>query len=98
MHRLNVLILNILWFINSLINIDNNDKIYVTTNIIDITLSVFYLLGSIIYLEFIELNFCGLNFYTRKNIKRRANTENYYSIENLGNISYENETPSENNE
>ena len=43
MHRLNVLILNILWFINSLINIDNNDKIYVTTNIIDITLSVFYL-------------------------------------------------------
>ena len=97
MHRLNVLILNILLFINSLINSDNS-RIYIITNIIDILLLVFYLLGSIIYLEFIELNFCGLNFYTRKNIKRRANRECYYSIENLGNISSDNESLSENNE
>ena len=91
MNRLNVLILNILWFINSLINNDNSDT-YKTTNIIDIVLSVFYLLGSIIYLEFIELNFCGLNFYTKRNIKRRANTEFYYSIENIGNVSSDSES------
>jgi len=97
MHRLNVLILNILWFMNSLINNDKIDNIYKTTNIIDILLSVFYLLGSIIYLEFIELNCCGLHFYTRRNIKRRANSEFYYSIENIGNISYDNETLSEYN-
>ena len=97
MHRLNVLILNILWFMNSLINNDKIDNIYKTTNIIDILLSVFYLLGSIIYLEFIELNCCSLHFYTRRNIKRRANSEFYYSIENIGNISYDNETLSEYN-
>ena len=91
MNRLNVLILNILWFINSLINNDNSDT-YKTTNIIDIVLLVFYLLGSIIYLEFIELNFCGLNFYTKRNIKRRANTEFYYSIENIGNVSSDSES------
>ena len=91
MNRLNVLILIILWFINSLINNDNSDT-YKTTNIIDIVLLVFYLLGSIIYLEFIELNFCGLNFYTKRNIKRRANTEFYYSIENIGNVSSDSES------
>ena len=91
MNRLNVLILNILLFINSLINKDNSDT-YKTTNIIDIVLLVFYLLGSIIYLEFIELNFCGLNFYTKRNIKRRANTEFYYSIENIGNVSSDSES------
>ena len=97
MNRLNVLILNILWFINSLINNDNSDT-YKTTNIIDIVLSVFYLLGSIIYLEFIELNFCGLNFYTRRNIKKRANNEINYSLEDIGDINNDNESLNENND
>ena len=97
MNRLNVLILNILWFINSLINNDNSDT-YKTTNIIDIVLSVFYLLGSIIYLEFIELNFCGLNFYTRRNIKKTANNEINYSLEDIGDINNDNESLNENND
>ena len=30
------------------------------------------IIGSIVYLEFIELNFCNLNFYTKRNIKERS--------------------------
>ena len=84
-HRLNVLILIILYFIN--------DRIYIgmkglnrTIRILDILISVFYIIGAIIYLEFIELNFCNLNFYTRRNIKERANIEY-----NIGDISIDSE-------
>ena len=38
-------------------------------------------IGFLIYLEIIELNFCGLNYYLRRKISERADDEKY---ENLG--------------
>ena len=35
-----------------------------------------------VYLEFIELNFCNLNFYTKRNIKERSTTETRISLGN----------------
>ena len=71
-----------------------NDRIYIgmkglnrTLRILDILISVFYIIGAIIYLEFIELNFCNLNFYTRRNIKERANIE--YNIGEISSIDSE---------
>ena len=82
------LILDILVFINDLIN-SNIQGIYLYINICDILVLIFYAIGSIIYLEFIELNFCDLNFYTKRNIKNRSLEE----IANLEEIidGYENE-------
>ena len=54
---------------------------YVSTNslkndfIFDVLSQFFSLLGTIIYLELIELNFCGLNHDLKKNINFRANHE-----------------------
>ena len=79
MYRLNFLVLDILVFINDLVN----DKIQaknITINIINILILIFYLLGSIVYLEFIELNFCGLNYYTKRNIEKRANSDIIISL------------------
>ena len=46
----------------------------------------FAFLGIVIYLEFIELNFCGLNYNLKKNIEKRgkeeSNIENLYNDEN----------------
>ena len=41
-------------------------------------------LGNLVYLEIIELNFCGCNIDLRKNIIKRGNSESYliYDIEN----------------
>ena len=44
---------------------------------------MFYALGSIIYLEFIELNFCNLNFYTKRQIKKRSTKEDCLSLEDI---------------
>ena len=79
MYRLNFLILDILVFINDLIN-DKIEGITITKNILDILILLFYLLGAIVYLEFIELNFCGLNFYLKKNIKERALSDTRISL------------------
>ena len=81
-NRLNVLILTILIFFNKLINEDIN-SVLISTNICDILILIFYILGSIIYLEFIELNFCNLNYYTKRNIKKRANREVKSSLDNI---------------
>ena len=43
--------------------------------VFDLLSQFFSLLGTIIYLELIELNFCGLNHNLKKNIKFRANSE-----------------------
>ena len=54
---------------------------YISTNnlnndfIFDFISQLFSLFGTIIYLELIELNFCGLNFYLKKNIDSRARNE-----------------------
>ena len=81
-NRLNVLILTILIFFNKLINEDIT-SVLISTNICDILILIFYILGSIIYLEFIELNFCNLNYYTKRNIKKRANREVKSSLDNI---------------
>ena len=79
LHRLNVLILNILHFINNLIYNDIKG-INLTLSILDFLILFFYILGSIIYLEFIELKFCNFNFYTRRNIKERSNIDRNLSL------------------
>ena len=87
MHRFDVLIINILAFLNNLIN-KHIEGIDITIKIFDILTLIFYILGSIVYLEFIELNFCDLNFYTKRNIKERAHTDTRIS---LGEISINSE-------
>ena len=54
--------------------------INLTLSILDFLILFFYILGSIIYLEFIELKFCNLNFYTRRNIKERSNIDRNLSL------------------
>jgi hypothetical protein len=62
--------------------------------ILDTSGDILSTIGFLIYLEIIELNFCGLNFYLRRKISERADIEKY---ENLGigeeeeNIGVENE-------
>ena len=82
MYRLNFLIIDILKFINDLAN-DTIEGIIITKNILDILILLFYLLGAIVYLEFIELNFCGLNFYLKKNIKERALSDTRISLDTV---------------
>ena len=88
MTRLTHLILNILVFINDLINKDINE-ISISINILELLIIIFYISGSVVYLEFIELNFCKLNFYTRRNIKLRSDKEFKISIGEI-NIDREN--------
>ena len=49
--------------------------------ILDTSGDILSTIGFLIYLEIIELNFCGLNFYLRRKISERADIEKY---ENLG--------------
>ena len=83
MTRLNVLILTIFSFINDLINNDNLKKIDISIGILNIINLLFYVLGSTVYLEFIELNFCDLNFYTKRKIKERSNTETSICLDEI---------------
>ena len=48
---------------------------------LDILGDILSSIGFLIYLEIIELNFCGLNFYLRRKISERADIE---KNENLG--------------
>ena len=73
--RLNELIFTFLSLINYLINKEGLTGLDFALIIFDIFLLVFYLLGSMVYLEFIELNFCDLNTYTRRSIKGRSNDD-----------------------
>ena len=79
------MILNILNFINRLIN-DDIQSIKISISILNILLLSFYLIGSIVYLEFIELNFCDLNFYTKRQIKERAKMDINISLNDIVNI------------
>ena len=76
----NYLILDVLVFINDVIN-NNIQDIELSINICDILILLFYVLGSVIYLEFIELNFCKLNFYTKRQIKKRSSEEGIIFLE-----------------
>jgi len=83
MYRFNYLILDILGFINEMINDDNIKNIGITISILNILILFFYMFGSIVYLEFIELNFCNLNFYTKRNIKERSKRDIRISLGNM---------------
>ena len=82
MYRFVDLIINILKFINDLINNKINDT-EKTINLFGIVILVFYILGSIVYLELVELNFCNLNYYTKRKIKERANIDINISLEDI---------------
>ena len=43
-----------------------------TKVIIEISTDLFSILGIFVYIEFIELRFCGLNYNSRKTIIRRS--------------------------
>ena len=85
MYRLNNLIIDILLFINDSIN-KNIKKIDSSITILEILIFIFYISGSAVYLEFIEINFSYLNFNTRRNIRRRSDTEFKISIDELNMI------------
>ena len=82
MKKLNYLIIYIFLLINNLIN-KKIDGIDITKSILDILILVFYIFGSIVYLEFIELNFCNLNFYTKRNIKERSKNDTLISLDDI---------------
>ena len=46
-------------------------------NILNVVLFVIELLLGLVFLEFIELNFCGLSRNIKKNIRKRAETESF---------------------
>ena len=94
MKRLGFLILDILVFINDIKNKDEYEHIDLILSILNIILLFFYLFGSSVYLEFIELNFCNLNFNTRRKIRERAYGELGIS---LGDTSVNSESISESN-
>ena len=79
MHRFDFLIITILAFLNNLIN-KHIEGVNITIKAFDILTLIFYILGSLVYLEFIELNFCNLNFYTKRNIKERSNKDTRISL------------------
>jgi hypothetical protein len=56
---------------------------------IDIAVDLLHFLGSVIYLEFIELKFCKLNYYLKKNIAKRSEREMITEMSiNETNVSY----------
>ena len=79
MHRFDFLIITILAFLNNLIN-KHIEGVNITIKAFDILTLIFYILGSLVYLEFIELNFCNLNFYTKRNIKERSKKDTRISL------------------
>ena len=82
MHRFDALLVTVLAFINKLANNDI-EGINITIKIFDILISIFYVVGSIVYLEFIELNFCNLNFYIRRNIQDRSDKEFIIALDDI---------------
>ena len=96
MWQLIFLVLEILGFINDLAN-NKIQGIYITKNILEIIVLIFYLFGSIVYLEFIELNCCNLNYYLKRKIKERAKTDTLISLTTIDNEYNDNEEENENN-
>ena len=80
MYYCHSLIIKILFIINDLINNDNITNFEIIFNVLDFTILLFFLAGTIVYLEFIELNFCELNYYVKRNIKERADDDNLFNI------------------
>ena len=67
---------SIVSFISTIINLaylSKPEKRYEL--IFELLARFFAILGIVIYLELIELNFCGLNYYLKKNIEQRGDRE-----------------------
>ena len=73
--RLDGLFISVFLTIFILGQIDNIPDLWITLSVLEIINFLLYIIGSIVYLEFIELNFYNLNYYTKKNIRERAKTE-----------------------
>ena len=86
MKRLNFLIIDILGFFNYLAN-KEIQSLETTLYILEILILIFYLSGSLVYLEFIELHFCGLDFYIKRKINERSSKENLIDLENISEVS-----------
>ena len=80
MYYCHSLIIKILFIINDLINNDNITNFEIIFNVLDFTILLFFLAGTIVYLEFIELNFCELNYYVKRNIQERADSDNLFNL------------------
>lgn len=61
------------------------DKLYIFRISCNILLVVLLFLMFLVFTEFVELNFCGLQKYTKKNIEKRALTEISLDIEKNNN-------------
>ena len=83
-NRLNDLIISVLLLLNYIINNEGITSLDLAIMIFEIFIFLFYIIGSMVYLEFIELNFCDLNKYTKRNIKIRADTEIQTILEDIG--------------
>ena len=66
-----LLIFSALFFRNDLFTQENQ----VSKFLLDITGDIFSIIGFLIYLEIIELHFCGLDFNLKKNIIKRSENE-----------------------
>ena len=82
MRKLNSLIIGILRLLNDLIN-KKIKGIQLIKSIMDILLLIFFIFGSMIYLEFIELNFCDLNYYTKRKIRERSKGETVILLDDI---------------
>ena len=75
------IIYEILLFIYLLI-----DKDFNASGLLIFLAEVFNFLGTLIYLELIELNFCGLNYNLRKNILKRSSDDSKIEFDNNNNV------------
>ena len=66
-----------------------NDKMDDSVFILYFTVDIVAIIGYLIYLEIIELRFCGLNNYTRKTIYRRGRRESLATLVGLSDIGKE---------
>ena len=92
MYRFNELIVFIGKFVIELIIDKEIQSLDISLSVLNILTLFFYIIGSLVYLEFIELNFCNLNFYTKRNIKERSAKDNtFYNINDGEYSKYSNE-------
>ena len=82
MKKLNSIIIDILFLMNNLIN-NKIGSLDIIKSILDILILIFFISGSIVYLEFIELNFCELNLYIKRKIRERSNSDIIISLDSI---------------
>ena len=83
MRRLDETMINLLILIDYFIYTDTYQGLYITISILNIILLIFFVSGSIVYLEFIELNFWDLNYNVKRKIKERSHIESVTEMDNI---------------